>query len=626
MKSSIRRLVTTGFAVAALTTGLITTLPVAAASAATPTTATWAQAPQTPPNYIFPFMGLQFFSVSNINNFQFLLFRPLYWFGNGSTPNLNPQLSLASQPTYSNGNKTVVVNLKNYKWSNGETVTSRDVMFWMNMLHAQKDNWAGYSAGALPDDIKSIAVNSPTKMTFTLTGPVNSYWFTYNELSQITPMPVAWDVTASGATPGSGNCSAVAYGSSDAACTAVYTFLSKQSGFDPANPKAANNALSTYASNPLWQVVDGPWKLSSFDASGNITMVPNKSYSGPYKATISKFVELPFTTDQAEFNALVGGKIDVGYLPTTEVTSTTSNPFHAGANNSRLSGNFTLDPLYTWSINYFPYNFQSTGDGGNAGKIFSQLYFRQAFQTLVDQPLYGQKIYKGYSIPTYGPVPVYPQNSFASSFEKKNPYPYNVSKAKSLLSSHGWKIVSGGTSSCEKPGTAKNECGKGIPKGAKLAFNLEYATGTQAITQLMTAEKSSWAQAGINVTLSGASFNTVLGNAVPCTAGQSCDWQLENWGAGWIFAPDYYPSGESIFQTGAGSNSGSYSNPAADKLILATNTTNVSLQKYEDYVAKDLPVVYQPNQVTSLTEIKKGLHGVTPQSPLWSITPEQWRY
>ena len=33
----------------------------------------------------------------------------------------------------------------------------------------------------------------------------------------------------------------------------------------------------------------------------------------------------------------------------------------------------------------------------------------------------------------------------------------------------------------------------------------------------MNAEKSSWAQAGINMTLSQASFNTVIGNAVPCT-------------------------------------------------------------------------------------------------------------
>ncbi len=33
----------------------------------------------------------------------------------------------------------------------------------------------------------------------------------------------------------------------------------------------------------------------------------------------------------------------------------------------------------------------------------------------------------------------------------------------------------------------------------------------------MAAEKSSWSQAGININLSQASFNTVTGIAVPCT-------------------------------------------------------------------------------------------------------------
>ena len=46
----------------------------------------------------------------------------------------------------------------------------------------------------MPDDVKSVVANGPTKVTITLTGPTNPYWFTYNELSQITPFPMAWDV------------------------------------------------------------------------------------------------------------------------------------------------------------------------------------------------------------------------------------------------------------------------------------------------------------------------------------------------------------------------------------------------------------------------------------------------
>jgi peptide/nickel transport system substrate-binding protein len=623
-----RYLMRGGVVAALLTLALVATAcgsssPSSSGSSGNGTTATYAEAAQTPPNYIFPFMSLAFFTVNNINQFQQLMYRPLYWFGNGNTPNLLPSLSLAQNPVYSNGGSTVVVNLKPYKWSNGETVTAQDVMFWMNMLHAQKANWAAYSAGAMPDDLSSVVANSPTQLTFTVTGKVNSYWFTYNELSQITPMPVAWDITAPGAKAGSGGCSAAPYGTADAACTAVYTFLSKQAGYNPANPNATNNSFSTYATNPIWQVVDGPFRLTHFDATGNVTMVPNPTYSGPIKPTIKKFIELPYTSDSAEYNALVGGQVNVGYLPSQDITATTSNPLEAGPNNPRLS-NFNLDPLYTWSINYFPYNFDSTGDNGNAGKIFQQLYFRQAFQDLVDQPLYIKKLYHNYGINTYGPVPVYPANNFASSFEKSNPYPYDPTKAKSLLESHGWKVVPGGTSTCSKPGTAADECGAGIPAGAQLAFVLQYASGTTITANTMNAEKSSWSQAGINITLTSASFNSVVGTAVPCPTG--CAWQLQNWGAGWVFAPDYYPTGESIFQSGAGSNSGNYSDATNDANIIATNTTDVNLVKYENYLATNLPVVYQPNYVTAMTEIQKGLSGVTPQSPLWAINPENWRW
>ena len=55
----------------------------------------------------------------------------------------------------------------------------------------------------------------------------------------------------------------------------------------------------------------------------------------------------------------------------------------------------TLAPLYLYGINYFPTTSTPTADGGNAGKIFQQLYVRQAIQTLVDQPLFDQQGLQG---------------------------------------------------------------------------------------------------------------------------------------------------------------------------------------------------------------------------------------
>ena len=232
----------------------------------------------------------------------------------------------------------------------------------------------------------------------------------------------------------------------------MYTFLANEAGFNPNNPSAADNSLSTYATNPLWQVVDGPWKLSAFNPDGEATFVPNPTYSGPIKPTLKSFTELPYTSTSAEFNALVGGNLSVGYVDESDLASGTSNPYKSGANNPRLAGTYDSNPLYTFSINYFPENFSSNANGGVTGKLFSQLYIRQAIQYLVNQPLYINKIWKGYALPTYGPVPVVPPNSYASALEKSNPYPYSPSKAKSLLWTTDGRWSPTGRTPASRPG------------------------------------------------------------------------------------------------------------------------------------------------------------------------------
>ena len=97
-------------------------------------TATYALPPSNTPNYIFPFSSSTFFSVVNAEDFQYLMYRPLYWFGNGASPTLNTSLSLASVPVYKG--TSVSITMKPWKWSNGETVTAQDVVFWIHMMQA----------------------------------------------------------------------------------------------------------------------------------------------------------------------------------------------------------------------------------------------------------------------------------------------------------------------------------------------------------------------------------------------------------------------------------------------------------------------------------------------------------
>ena len=126
------------------------TVPPAATGTQHAGTVTWAESPGTAPNWILPVITSAAFTVYDTNQFSYLLYRPLYWMSNGVQPTETPSMSLADAPKWSNGNKTVTVTLKsNYKWSDGQPVTSRDVLFFFDEIKAaikeNASNWGPYT-------------------------------------------------------------------------------------------------------------------------------------------------------------------------------------------------------------------------------------------------------------------------------------------------------------------------------------------------------------------------------------------------------------------------------------------------------------------------------------------------
>jgi peptide/nickel transport system substrate-binding protein len=99
-----------------------------------------------------------------------------------------------------------------------------------------------------------------------------------------------------------------------------------------------------------------------------------------------------------------------------------------------------------------------------------------------------------------------------------------------------------------------------------------------------------------------------------------------NYGGGWTYGVDPYPTGDQLFETGSGSNSSNYSDPEANKLISATVHGTVNLQAYEDYLAKQVPVLWMPQPDYQISEINTKLQGTNPQSPIESLTPENWYF
>lgn len=569
---------------------------------------TYALPADVAPNYIFPFASSQYFSIVNFDDLQYLMYRPLYWYGDGKLPYLNKRLSLADPPVYRG--RTVTIKLKSYKWSDGETLNAGDVLFWVHMMQAvgAKD-WGGYVPGDFPDDISSIRAVGSNEVRMVIKGKYSRLWFTDNELSQITPMPRAWDLS------GAAHPSDCTHDVAD--CAAVFSYLSSLA----TNPRS-------WSASPVWTIVDGPWRLSGYNSQGDLTFSYNRQYSGPApKDHISKFMEIPFTSEIAEYNVLQAGgsnRLDVGYLPTVDAPVP---PPGATVGQNPVSG-YHLQPLYTWGLSYFPYNF---GPADKQRAIIGQFYFRKAFQLLVNQAAIIQGPLHGYGKLTSGVVGSYPVTKYLSPLARQgDPFPYDPDQARSLLASHGWKLVPGHDSTCVAPGTGHGECGAGVAEGAKLNFTLVYATGNAWEEAALLQLKSNASEIGINIELIPKTFDGVLQEIIgDCGSGsQPCPWELADWGQGWSYVPDYLPTGDELFQTNSAGNLGHYSNEVDDRLIAQTlrNSSLSAMWKWENYLTKQqLPVVLQPSAPAALIESIGNLR-IGQQSPTLAITPEDWYY
>lgn len=561
--------------------------------------ATFALQPGANPANISPVTPPANFSVANTSDFTYLLYPPLFWFGNDGHPTFNRTLSMAQPPVFGidhAGRTTVTVRLRPYRWSDGQPVTSRDVEFWLDLIRAVPADWAAYVPGNFPMNIAAMSFPSPDRFTLTFRARANPTWLLDNELSQIFPIPQhAWDRTSMHGPVGN-------FDRTQKGAAAVLAFLSHQ---------AAN--VATYATNPLWKVVDGPWRISAYNPSTQFTSyVSNPRYPWPVRPRLGGFEEVPFTSDTAEFNALRSGTIDYGYLPTQDLSQLGYLRRHG----------FRVVPWLGWQYNYIPLNFTNP----TTGPLVRQLYLRQAMQHLINEPQYIARILRGYGFPTNGPVPVQPLTDLVSPRERNPLYPFDVGAARSMLEHHGWAMGSGGVRVCRRAGAGPDACGRGISAGTKLALTLLYATGSVVVSQEVEAMKSTFSQAGIDLSLRAGPYSSVFGVS-PCSRTGVCRWEMAYWGTGWVYEPDTLPTGGELYATGAGSNPGGYSDPVNDANIAATHRTTGlgTFYRYEDYLAAQLPDLWMPNSAYQVSVISQRLQGTLPQDPLENLYPQNWR-
>lgn len=600
---------TTGSAVP----GVYGSVPAPAAGAQHAGTVSVAQPPDSAPTWILPLATSASVSVFTVHLFDQQMYRPLYWLVNGVGPKEAPALSLASDPRVSNGDKTFTVTLKSsYKWSDGKPITSQDILFWYDLMKAavkaSPSNWAYYTPGiGMPDQVASVTAPSASAVVFTMKAAVNPTWFWQNELGVIQPMPAfAW-ARASATGP-------ILNFTSPQNAARIYNYLAAQ-----ARPSAS------WATSPLWKIVDGPYTLSSFNTvSGAFTMSPNHGYGGPHARTVSTYSSVPFTSDTAEDNAIRSGSLDVGYIPLGNLPQISKI--------KSVGYNVFGYPAFGWL--YVVYNFKDAT--GHFSKIISRLYIRQAIARLQDQPGVIKAFFYGAAGQAYGPVPALPKSPYTPANALTNPYPFSVTAATSLLKAHGWKVIPGGTDTCTRPGTGLSDCGAGIPAGTPLAWNLIYTTTPASIGEQVIALASEAKRAGIEITLVSSNFDHIVGNyddQTPAGNANTGKWAMADFGG---FADNTYPTTFGIFNCAGSSNFGGYCSPQADKLIdasvLSTNPKAVTSEA--SYLTTQQPGLFGPTPADAL-EIgnvlvwKKTLSG-PPASfatvTQFNINPEMWYF
>jgi len=626
---SIRRLVGTGLAVSGLTMGVLAgTMTSGAVTPKAGSTLNVALPVGSNPTSTFPFYSAAQCTTTNIDYWN-LEVRPGYWFGLGKSVSEQPALSVLNPATIaaSGANTNIDFTVKGWKWSNGtstRTMTAQDVAFFLNMDKAQSkgglQSFCGDAPGfGFPDQVVSVSYPgglSGSSVHIVMKGHASKLWLLYNELSQIVPLDPTWDRTGGGPSTCSTEPFAAVTTTGDA-CNAVFTYLS-----------------GLQINDPLWSWSDGPYRQTQAEYSsgvpdGNNIQVANSDYSGPVAAhAVQTIVYKPYTDIAPEISDLQSNKLDFGAVDTTDV-SKSPGPGLAGHNLLPNMGGYKVEGGVTFGVFYWMFNFDNAhstyhtkGSPPPWARLNGNAYFRGALQSSENQATVIAHVENGYGVDTFSAIPTYPKNSFNAGV--KNPYPFSTKTGKAVMKAHGWntKVFPAVCvkSNCAQPG------GPAIPKGTKATEIVLVPSGVPSVkTQTLDEAASIKAGSDIQITPKFELANTVQ-NA--CFGG-TAPWEICGYG-GWIYAPDYYPSGEVLFAAGSGSNSGGYVSSEMNQLISAT-TTNGSLAlnakdpkfhtSFAQFSATNLPFLWQPTP-TTFGEQAASIVGAQAPNPLGDFNPE----
>ncbi|MCA0378548.1 MAG: ABC transporter substrate-binding protein [Actinobacteria bacterium] len=576
-----------------------TTLPNESGTPVKGGVATIALNPGLSPNYIFPYPPAE---VSGTVISRGVMWRALYRPSGTGDSLADEATSLAELPQTSEDGKTVTIKMKDYSWSNGKPLTAEDVVFSFAVLKAaiaqSPANWSFYTPGQFPDGVTASAPDAQTLVLNFETAYNPSYVMSMLQLLYVMPS-ADWAIAEDGG-------ELLDYHNPENA-SAIYDYLTSQS-----------EDQSSFATNPLWQIVNGPYSIKSFESStGSYSLQPNENYSGPGEQSLEQVDFNAFTSPAAVLNQLKAGDLTVGTLDSSyasQIPELQKLGYHVyGA-----AAPARFDALFI--------NFENTVE--NFDKVIAQDYVRQALQHLIDQPGYikSRGVYAGAGSENYSPDGA--DSPFPVDFGDNPPYPYDPAAAKKLLEEHGWTVDAKGTT-CTDAGSGEGQCGEGIEKGQKIAFTIASANSPAYVGSRDLAFVSEAKKLGIDIDVVTKSLNFMYANYGNSYAPANVnEWAMQDFGP--LYNAAGYPTSNTVFNTGGSFNLGSYSNPEVDEAINASTfgLEPEALRTEATLLAEDLPVLFFPTPHT-LVVWKDTLSG--PPATFHSLlsfiySPEQWYF
>ncbi|MBU2754082.1 peptide ABC transporter substrate-binding protein [Acidithiobacillus sp. CV18-2] len=470
-----------------------------------------------------------------------LMFRPLLWIGTNLT--IDWKESIAKSVSVSANRRTFTIYLKNWKWSDGRTVTANDTLACLHLIRKAGVRYPNAGMGGMPNIVESAKVVNQRTLIITLKRPVNPTWFELNGLSQLFPIP-SWRWKA-----------------------------------------YSTNDLYRLQDNPaMVTVVDGPYKLQRFTLGRNISFVRNPEYSGsrPPLRTLSFTM---VTSDANAFWALKSGKLQVGMIP-----------HYLYAARGMVNNLRTCVSNGGYGFNYIALNFTNPSVA-----FLRNVRVRQALSLAINQEQIIQVAFHGLGVPGFNPVPTNPDTYLSPEMKHLVAYPdlaFQPEKAKELLREAGWRTGKGGIR---------------FKDGHRLGFTMMVPDTSQTLVAVAELLQSDWEKIGVDLRLRMMPFNLELAKMHP----------KGKWDSSmivWSYNPDYYPSGDGIFNTNGGTNYGGYSNSLMDQLIRDSTEKNGLnfLYQYENYAYEQQPVIFLPypeyivkySQDLSHEQVREALYSV----------------